>query len=280
MPSLVVPVPVAPGTALEDAVRDLAVPEGQLALVWIGQGGYLLKTPGGASVMIDPYFSDWAEQMWGVRRLNPPVLDLERFAPDLLVTTHWHEDHLDKPTLIRWAARDGVLLAGPESCLLRAVAWGWPEARTRRLEQGDRLSFADATLTATFARHHVPYARADDAIGVLVVAAGVTVWNVADSEYDARLRAMRAARPDVMLVPINGTGGNMNAHEAALLAWHVAPRVVVPMHYGMWAPDGYGPDATLDPATFRDTFRRLGGEAETAVLEPGSIALVAVSPVA
>jgi L-ascorbate metabolism protein UlaG (beta-lactamase superfamily) len=36
---------------------------------------------------------------------------------------------------------------------------------------------------------------------------------------------------------INGGGGNLNAHEAALLAWQLKARLVVPMHYGMWSDD-------------------------------------------
>ena len=99
-----------------------------------------------------------------------------------------------------------------------------------------------------------------DAVGFLVDVGGVRFWDVADSEYDARLLPMREEGIDVMLLPINGVGGNMNAHEAALLVWQVAPRIAVPMHYGMWPEEQYGPGATLDPATFRDTLARLGGE--------------------
>jgi L-ascorbate metabolism protein UlaG (beta-lactamase superfamily) len=82
---------------------------------------------------------------------------------------------------------------------------------------------------------------------------------------------MREERIDVALVPINGVGGNLNAYEAALLVWHVAPKVAVPMHYDMWAPEGFGPGATLDPETFAEACRRLGAEAEVRVLTVGEI---------
>jgi L-ascorbate metabolism protein UlaG (beta-lactamase superfamily) len=74
-----------------------------------------------------------------------------------------------------------------------------------------------------------------------------------------------------MFVPINGVGGNMNAHEAALLTWQVAPRIAVPMHYGMWPDEQYGPGATLDPETFRQTLTCLGSETEVRVLREGEI---------
>jgi L-ascorbate metabolism protein UlaG (beta-lactamase superfamily) len=63
----------------------------------------------------------------------------------------------------------------------------------------------------------------------------------------------------------------MSAHEAALLVWHVAPRIAVPMHYGMWPDEQYGPGATLDPETFRATLDRLGGTSDVRVLVPGEI---------
>ncbi len=166
-----------------------------------------------------------------------------------------------------------MIFGGPASCVERAVVWGWPRERTAVLECGDRHLQGDVEVTATFARHDEDAALTLDAVGFLLDIAGVRIWNVADSEYDARLRPMRDERIDVMLVPINGVGGNMNAHEAALLAWQLAPRVAVPMHYGMWADADYGPGATLDPALFRRTLERLGGTSEVRILEPGQITL-------
>ena len=61
---------------------------------------------------------------------------------------------------------------------------------------------------------------------------------------------------------INGGGGNLNAHEAALLAWQLRPGLSIPMHYGMWPDEEYryggeAPDATPDPALFGATLGRL-----------------------
>jgi L-ascorbate metabolism protein UlaG (beta-lactamase superfamily) len=141
------------------------------------------------------------------------------------------------------------------------------------LEEGDHHQFGDVRVTATFARHDEAAALTLDAVGFLLDIGGLRLWVVADSEYDARPRAMAGAGIDVMFVPINGVGGNMNAHEAPLLAWQVAPRVAVPMHYGMWPDEQYGEGATLDPALFRDTLAELGGETEARVLQPGEIVI-------
>lgn len=256
---------------LEERITALEVAPGTAAVVWLGQGGYLIKSPGGLTIMLDPYFSDFAEPAWGVQRLIPPVMDPARFTPDVLLVTHWHEDHLDMPTVRHYAQQPDVIFAGPESCVVRAQIWGWPADRTVSLEQGDTHTFGDVTVTATFARHEEPAAMTPDAVGYLLESGGLRLWNVADTEYDARLRSMGEREIDVAFVPINGVGGNLNAHEAALLMWHVRPRIAIPMHYGMWSPEQYGPGATLDPELFRDTLNRLGGRSEVQVLREGEI---------
>ena len=263
--------------SLESRITALTVSPDTAACVWLGQGGYLFKSPQGVTAMVDAYLSDYAEATWGVTRAIPPVVDPERFAPDVVLATHWHEDHLDTPTVRRYAQEPNVVFGGPESCVVRAQIWGWPAERTVTLERGESHLFGDITVTATFARHHEEIAMTGDAVGFLLEIGGVRFWNVADSEYDARLRPMRDTEIDVMLVPINGVGGNMNAHEAALLTWQVAPRIAVPMHYGMWPDEQYGPGATLDPELFRDTLARLGGATSVRILEPGEIALFQAS---
>jgi L-ascorbate 6-phosphate lactonase len=260
-------------TSLESQITALSVSPGTAACVWLGQGGYLFKSPQGVTVMVDPYLSDYAEAIWGVTRAIPPVIDPERFAPDVFLTTHWHEDHLDAPTVRHYARQSDIIFGGPESCVVRAQIWGWSAERTVTLDRGGSHRFGDVAVTATFARHDEEIALTDDAVGFLLDVAGVRFWDVADSEYDARQRPMREEGIDVMLVPINGVGGNMNAHEAALLVWQVAPRVAVPMHYGMWPEKQYGLGATLDPAIFRDTLTRLGSKTVVQVLEPGEMTL-------
>ncbi len=264
-------------TTLESQISSLTVSPNTAACVWLGQGGYLFKSPQGVTVMVDAYLTDYAEAFWGVTRAIPPVLDPERFTPDVFLVTHWHEDHLDAPIVRRYGQEPNVVFGGPESCVVRAQIWGWPVERTVRIDRGESHTFGDITVTATFARHEEEIAMTGDAVGFLLDIGGVRVWNVADSEYDARLRPMRDAELDVMLVPINGVGGNMNAHEAALLTWQVAPRIAVPMHYGMWPDEQYGAGATLDPELFRDTLARLGSETSVRILEPGEITIFRAS---
>src|SRR5439155_18788938 len=105
------------------------------------------------------------------------------------------------------------------------------------LSAGESWDFADVRVTATWTRHgsceDAP--GTDEAVGFLLEIDGIRLWHPGDTEYDASLHRTFQRPLDVAFVPINGSGGNMNAHEAALLAWQLGVGVAVPMHFGMWA---------------------------------------------
>jgi L-ascorbate metabolism protein UlaG (beta-lactamase superfamily) len=69
---------------------------------------------------------------------------------------------------------------------------------------------------------------------------------------------------------MNGTAGNMNAHEAAMLAWLQGSKLAVPFHYGLWRDADYGEGATLDPGLFVGTYRKLNPGGRALVLEPAN----------
>ncbi len=140
--------------SLEQQIRDLKVVDGSVAVVWLGQAGYLLKTSAGTIVMIDPYLTDWAEAQWGYERQLPPTVDPAVLQPDLLLISHWHEDHLDVPLVKQWGAAGATgIFAGPVTCSSRAPIWGWPTEQVVNIEKGERRTFGEIDVLATFARH-------------------------------------------------------------------------------------------------------------------------------
>ena len=262
--------------SLETRIKELPVAPGTVGCVWLGQAGYLFKSPAGVIVMVDPYLSDYAEAQWGISRVLPSPIDPDLIQPDLLLVSHWHEDHLDAPLVKLWAKQTPGWFGGSIASVPRAQAWGWPVNRTLLLDTGMTHAQDDVHVTAHFARHHTPNAPATDAVSFLLTIAGVTIWAVCDTEYDARLRAMANIAIDVALTPINGVGGNWTDKEAALMLSYVKPRLAIPNHYNMWAPESFGPGATLDPHAFVETYRLLGG-GETRILEVGETVTFAKS---
>lgn len=235
---------------------------GPLGMTWLGQSGYRYEFPTGIVVCIDPYLSYATASGQTRERLTPIVLPASQLAADVVITTHDHVDHFDEHSLRPIAERPATVFVGPSSCREHWLAMGLPRERFLRLDRGESLTVAGVRLTATHAEHSS--GRARDAIGVVMEGGGCRVYQVGDSEYVAPVvEGARGLRPDLMTVPINGRGGNMDHRQAAQLTQAVGPRVVIPMHYGMFATN------TADPQDFIDACRELGVAARIAVLVAG-----------
>jgi L-ascorbate 6-phosphate lactonase len=259
---------------LAQTIEAAQVPAGQVMAWWLGGTGFVFKTAAGTQIYVDPYFSNCVAGIFGIERAFPAPVTAEEARPDLLIATHWHEDHLDPEGLPIVARHSQAQFLAPPSCVSRLLGWGVSRDRVTGLRVGETQTFRDVTITAVAARHiaGVPGWESDDAIGLLLDFGGLRVYHSGDTEYDLRLRALAydKARPiDVCMLVINGTGGNMNAHEAALLAWQLGARTVVPMHHILWKDSTGGEQATLDPQLLAETYRRLGGGGEVRALEVG-----------
>lgn len=253
---------------LAQSIAAYPVGPGCLALWWLGGSGFILKSASGTQVAIDPYLSDSVKGIFGLARAVPPPMTPEEARPAILIATHWHEDHLD-PGTIPVVARHSpdTRFVMPPNALSRALGWGVPRDRIQALSSGEQITIGDVRMTHVPARHvaGIPGWETPDAMGVLVTVDGLTIYHTGDTEYDTRLRGLADRRLDAMLVCINGAGGNMDAHEAALLAWRLGARLAIPMHHVLWADPAPNPEATLDPALFADTYARLGGRGRVVI---------------
>ncbi len=256
---------------LRDEIDVTTVAEGTIALWWLGQAGYALKTSSGMLALIDAYLSDIVEELYGQPRLVPRLLDPATARPDIIFATHWHEDHYDTGAIGLLMANSSALVIGPQSVAARVKGSGVAPERVIGLDRGQTVDARGITVTGTFARHEVPGFLTEDALGMVLEIAGVRLYHSGDTEYDARLRPIAEQRPDVAMLCMNGSGGCMNAYEAALLAWQLGPSIVYPNHFGMWQSQHYGPGATLDPERFRETYQRLGGTGEVRVPPVGTL---------
>jgi len=261
-------------TALVQTIVETQVPPGHVMAWWLGGNGFVFKTPAGTQLYIDPYFSNCVANIFGIERAFPPPITAEEARPDLLIATHWHEDHLDPEGLPIVARHSQTQFVGSPACVPRLLGWGVPRNRVSAIKTGETQTFRDIQITAVAARHvaGVPGWEADDAVGILLDFGGLRVYHSGDTEYDLRLRALaydKAHPIDVCMLVINGAGGNMNAHEAALLAWQLGAKTVIPMHHLLWKDFSGGEQATLDPQLLVDTYARLGGTGEVKVLGVG-----------
>ena len=83
------------------------VEDTRIADTWIGHSTVLLQTAG-LNIITDPFFSKRASptQVIGPARVRKPGVTLANLPPlDLILLSHSHYDHMDKPTL-RWLAKN------------------------------------------------------------------------------------------------------------------------------------------------------------------------------
>jgi len=260
--------------SLKDELSQTKATKGTVQTWWLGGTGFIFKTAAETQVYIDPYLSNIAADIFNLERGFPPPIDPKDAHPDLIIATHTHEDHLDPVALPIIARNSNTHFICPGSCKARLTGWGVLPARIDTITPGETLTFKDVTITATAARHpvDVPGWEVPDAVGVILEIDGVRIYHSGDTEYDLRLRQLKLENLDAAMLTINGGGGNMNAHEAALLAWWIDVPLIIPMHHILWKEFGGVIDdigVTLDPQLLASTYNKLGGSGQVHPMQVG-----------
>lgn len=235
-----------------------------IELRWLGQAGFAIRSAA-TTLAVDPYLSDLCLSVHGLQRQIAAPATPSALGAHAVLISHWHEDHLDLDSADEFADSGATFIA-PPSCIARLAGRGIAAIALTPIVAGQTITVGDATITATPARHMVAGFLTEDAVGYVIEIDGVRVYHSGDTDYDRSLLAATERGPlDVALLCVNGTGGNMNAWEAAALAAQLAPDLAVPIHFGMWPEAGYGPGATLDPEQFRQLYQQLSGGGAVAI---------------
>lgn len=237
--------------ALMEQIRRFDVPEGAVAIWWLGQSGYIFKSPGGAVAGVDLYLSNSCEAAYpefNLKRRFPVLIEPEELDVDLFLCTHNHLDHTDPETIRRLRRKEAMRFIGPPpSCeVFRAegvdpnrITPAWPDCR---------IEFADIEIHGTFA---LPTDTSDlNHMGfVFRFGSGPKVYLTGDTDYTELLAAAARHQPDLMITVINSGFNNLSPWEAAMLARLIRPRAAIPSHYDLF------PDNSLDPKLFAAALR-------------------------
>ncbi|MFA6291983.1 MAG: MBL fold metallo-hydrolase [Victivallales bacterium] len=239
-----------------------AIVTGGVSLKYLGQAGFLLVNRAGRRIVIDPYLSDCVERCVGFKRMQPPVAAPESLCADIVLSTHSHLDHLDIDSFPALISRPNAFFIGAPDCEEVYKSLGIPKARYKILRAGESTVTAGVTFRAIYADHGD---LAPDAVGFLMEIDGVKIYNVGDSGLatDKILKSLGDVKVDIMIVPVNGAFGNLDALEACALGVAVRPVMIIGSHFWMFVEQGG------DPAAFLAESKRLG--LNGVIMSPGEV---------
>lgn len=209
-------------------------------VVWLGQAGFKITTPGGRVIVTDPWLKS--------NPLTPAAYkSFEAFGRvDVLLVSHGHFDHIaDAPAL---AKHFNVPLRAPGDLNQTLLTLGvLPAALLPRMNKGGTVEPAPGIkVTAVRAEHSSIYVWRNDASGkdethpggeavgwLIELENGFRIYHAGDTAAfgDMKLIGERF-RPDLALVPIGGNFTMDPAEAAWAVKTLIQPKAVLPMHYG------------------------------------------------
>ncbi|RKG90728.1 metal-dependent hydrolase [Corallococcus terminator] len=257
----------AQGTPTTPAAAPKAAPKagkaaatataGKTEVTWWGHAAFVVKTPGGAVIAIDPWFT------------NPKAPQGATWpeAVDAILVSHGHFDHVGEAKAL--AQKTNAKVFGSfELVTLLAL----PEAQSMVGNVGGTFQVKDATIHLVEAVHSSSY-QADPkapaqysgaSLGfVIEIANGPTLYHAGDTgAFQSMALIAEQFKPTVALLPIGGQF-TMDPAQAAVAAKLLKVKTVVPMHYGTF------PALTGTPDALTAAVKKARGTAKVLSLEPG-----------
>jgi N-acyl-phosphatidylethanolamine-hydrolysing phospholipase D len=225
---------------------------------WIGHSTVLLQVAG-LNVLSDPVWSERASpvQWAGPRRVMPAALPRRGLPPlDVILISHSHYDHLDKPTVKR-LAREHPSATWVVPLELGAYIRGWGARDIVELDWWQEAEVKGLRVTATPARHFSARRLGDRNktlwCGYAIRIQGRGAYFAGDTAYHPEFGAIgeRCGPFDLVMMPIGAYDPRWFMRVV-----HVDPEEAVRAYRDLMAPNAGAPDPlmlALHWGTFRLT---------------------------
>ena len=207
-----------------------------MKITWLGQAGLLLDN-GQAKIMVDPYFSNSVGEIDPKKSRRVPVKEeLFLIEPDLMVFTHDHLDHYDPETarIFLGGERSPMTVLCPTSVWKRARELGGAHNYVL-FDTHTEWTELDFRFRAVKAVHSDAYA-----IGVIMedLTEKKTYYVTGDTLYSKEIFLGLPENIDIVFLPVNGVGNNMNVSDAARFFKDCKAKWAAPYHVGMFDEKG------------------------------------------
>lgn len=196
---------------------------------FLGQGGWLFEKDG-FKIMIDPYLSDSVEKINPNNFRRAPIdKSIFKMKPDVMIFTHNHLDHYDPETVAHFVKEDTEITVLAPSSVWDDVRKIGGRNNYVLFNRGTSWTENGIKFTAVKAEH-----SDKSAIGVIIDDINKKYYITGDTLYNEEI--FKDIPDDIfaLFIPINGVGNNMNMADARAFCDRVAPKIVVPMHCGMF----------------------------------------------
>ena len=236
---------------LKKVIAACKVPSRGVGVAWLGQAGFVLKSPAGKLLALDPYLSNSCKALgdeagFNMDRLWPVPLapaDLKDF--DAIIFSHSHQDHVDPETIVPYLKAGGdVAMIAPYDATELLCKLGVKREKITFTWPNQVHQVGDFTIKTAFA---IPPDGNDlSHVGYLIeVADGPRIYFTCDTDYhEILITSVAPYQPDVLVSVINPAFKNLSPAEAARLAKGLNPKWTVPCHHDLF-PDNSLPDRLL-----------------------------------
>lgn len=229
---------------------------GDLSVTWLGHSTFKIVTPGGKTVVIDP----WVDG-------NPACPDETKALDtvDIMLITHAHFDHVGDAVSLANAHKPDVV------AIFEVCQWleGQGVANCVGMNKGGTVEINGLKATMVEAQHSAALTDADGRLiyggepagFVLELETGLKVYHAGDTNVFSDMAIIRDLyEPELVMLPI-GSVFTMGPREAAYACDLLKPKVVIPMHHGTF------PLLSGKPKDFKDLVK--DKELKVVDLKPG-----------
>jgi len=195
-----------------------------LAITWLGHSSFVVRTPGGKTVLFDPWYTG-----------NPSFPAHARpTSADLILVSHGHSDHITDAAAM--AKSTGATVVG----IWEVTSWlgskgvqniePMNKGGTIRV-QGLQITMTEAVHSSSFDDNGIVY-LGEPAGFVIKLENGQTIYFAGDTALFSDMKLIgELYKPDIAFLPI-GDRFTMGPDTAALAAKWLGVKQVVPMHWG------------------------------------------------